>query len=64
MNWVDAESKIKPSINRVVLAYCPEWCDSGYQVCFWNGKVFMYEDQPNNNFHSYVDKWSIFLEAD
>jgi len=63
-NWVDSEAEVKPQVRRKVLAYCPAWCDSGYQVCFWDGKVFMYEEQPNNDFHTYVNAWTIFLEAE
>ena len=64
MAWVKSESNIKPDVGRVILAYCPEWSGMEYQVCMWNGRTFTYEEQPNEDFHEYVDSWSIFLEAD
>jgi len=63
MKWIDSEEEIKPLVGRIVLAYCPKWCDSGYQVCYLDGKVFRYDEQPNDEFHSYVNEWSIFLDA-
>ncbi len=64
MNWIDADSKIKPTKGRVVLCYCPEWCDTGYQAAQWNGQEFVYDEQPNDMFNTLVESWSIFLEAD
>lgn len=64
MDWIDIDSKIKPSINRPVLCYCPEWSELGYQVAEWNGKEFEYSEQPNDLFNGLVLKWNIFLEAD
>ncbi len=63
MRWIDSE-ELKPQVRRKVLAYCPGWCDSDYQVCYWDGKVFRYDEQPNNDFHIYVNQWAAFLEAD
>jgi len=63
MKWIDSE-EMQPPVRRKVLAYCPEWCDSGYQVCHWDGKVFRYDEQPNEDFHTYVNQWATFLEAD
>lgn len=64
MLWIDSESKVKPVVRQAILAYCPDWNDSGYQVCMWDGKVFMFDGQPNDDFHTYVNSWSIFLGAD
>ena len=65
MNWVSVESSIEPpKASRPLLCFCPKWCDNGYQVAFWNGKEFHYEDQPNENFSQHVEEWAIFLEAD
>jgi len=63
MKWIDSEEQIKPARLRPIIVYCPEWSLSGYQVCYWDGKVFRYDEQPNNDFHSYVTMWSIFLEV-
>lgn len=63
-NWIDSEDKVKPNVARTVLAYCPDWNNSGYQVCYWDGKVFRYDEEPNDDFHTYVNSWAIFMEAD
>lgn len=63
MNWMSVNG-VKPPKNRVLLCYCPEWCESGYQVAEWNGKRFVYEEEPNEIFDQHVKEWSIFLEAD
>jgi len=64
LNWIDADSEIKPQKERLLICYCPEWCSDEYQIARWNGKEFYYEGQPNDIFHSEVLKWSIFFEAD
>ena len=61
--WFDSEEQ-QPMVGRSVIAYCPDWNSSGYQVCYWDGKVFRYEEQPNDDFHTYVNQWSLILEAD
>jgi len=61
--WFDSEEQ-QPMVGRSVLAYCPDWNVSGYQVCYWDGKVFRYEEQPNDDFHTYVNQWSLILQAD
>ena len=63
-NWIDSEDEeMKPIVGRVVLAYCPEWNHSGYQICHWDGDEFKYEDQPNDDFNAYVKAWALFMEA-
>jgi hypothetical protein len=64
MNWIKVEDNIKPQIGRVVICYCPEWCSSGYQIAFWNGKEFYFDEQPNDMFNDLVESWTIFMEAD
>jgi hypothetical protein len=64
MNWNDGLPGVGFYKNRPVLCYCPEWNDSGYQVAFWNGKEFIYPEQPNERFGGYVERWALFLEAD
>jgi hypothetical protein len=64
VNWIDAKSKVKPQIGRVIICYCPEWSDSGYQVAEWNGREFTYADQSNDMFNDCVVSWSVFMEAD
>ena len=38
----------------MVLCRCPNWCESQYQIAYWNGKEFYYDDQPNDWFHENV----------
>ena len=64
LNWIGVKEKIKPQRERVLICYCPEWSEIGYQVAKWNGKEFYYDEQPNNDFNGLVEKWSIFYEAD
>jgi len=64
MNWIDIKSNIKPSIGRVVICYCPDWCSKEYQIAHWDGKNFCYEEQPNDMFNGYVKSWALFMEAD
>jgi len=64
VEWVGVESKIKPQVGRLVLCYCPEWNEEGYQVAVWKGKEFTYGGQPNEMFDGLVLSWNIFLEAD
>jgi hypothetical protein len=40
--------------DQMVIAKCPEWSDSGYQIAFWNGEEFFYDDQPNEMFNDDV----------
>lgn len=61
-NWIEV-SRDAPPRNRVLLAYCPEWCDGGYSVVKWNGRCF--EDESHgDDIHPYVIKWALFMEAD
>lgn len=62
-NWIDVDDKMKPPENRILNCYCPDWCNSSYQIAEWSGERFFYEDQPNNEFHDYVEQWTIFMEA-
>jgi len=65
MYWLENEDgEVKPKRGVIVLCYCPDWSDIGYQVAKWNGKEFYYEDQPNETFGSYVVSWAGFMEAD
>lgn len=47
----------KPPRYSFVLARCEEWNDSGYQVCFYNGKEFTYDEVPNDMFNDLVTEW-------
>jgi hypothetical protein len=40
--------------NQLVIARCPGWCSTGYQICNWNGEEFYYDDQPNDMFNEDV----------
>lgn len=62
MTWNDETQN--PPENRVLLAYCPDWCESGYQVCYFKNGKFKYDEQPNDMFDCYVEKWQLIFEAD
>lgn len=64
MQYISVKSKIVPPLNRVLLCYCPDWCETGYQVAYFDGKKFTYSDCPNNDFSENVISWKVFLEAD
>jgi hypothetical protein len=65
MSWIKISSGIVPPSERVLLCYCPEWNETGYQVAMWDkNKGFYYHEQPNDMFHDLVEEWSIFMEAD
>ena len=64
MKWISVEDERKPPVRRPVLLHCPDWCDSGYQVGYFNGKEFYFDEQPNDMFNDHVESWAIFLEAD
>ena len=63
MIWHVYDKNEKTPKNRLLLCYCPGWSDTGYQVAEFDGKIFEYEDQPNEGFHSFVEQWSFFTEA-
>lgn len=63
MDWIEVNKKERIPQARPLLCYCPKWCDGGYQVAYYNGRVFEYEDQPNDNFDQHVESWAMFLEA-
>jgi hypothetical protein len=64
MNWIKKKNVIKPPKGRPLLCYCPDWNDSGYQVAFWNGDRFWYNEEPNEYFDDEVIEWTLFLEAE
>jgi len=47
--------KLKTGI--LYLCYCPDWCETQYQIAKWNGKEFYYEGQPNDEFDSHVHSY-------
>ena len=57
-------ANVEPPKNRPIIAYCPDWCDMGYQACKWNGKEFYYDEQPNDMFHENVAAWALFMEVE
>lgn len=62
--WIPVTSEVKPEPFRHVIAYCPEWNQSGYEVCYWNGSQFWSDDACSDDFDGYVEQWSLFMEAD
>ena len=59
--WIRV-SDMKPARGDKVLCYCPDWCDTEYQIAMFDGKKFYYEDQPNDMFDGLVVAWSYFGE--
>jgi len=55
---------VEPPRTELLLCYCPEWCESGYQVAEYTGKRFYYAEQSNDMFDECVQKWSLFEEAE
>ena len=64
MKWIDVNSSVKPPENRVLLCYCPEWSETGYQVARWSEAGFYYYEEPNEQFGDLVEKWAVFETAD
>jgi hypothetical protein len=64
MKWIDVNSGELPPVEQPILCYCPEWSETGYQCCKWNGDVFYYDEQSSDNFNAHVEKWTLFFEAD
>ena len=54
----------EPVVDRNVLCYCPDWNESGYQVAYWDGISFLYDEQPNKYFNKYVISWAMFSKAE
>jgi len=64
MYWLNnVEDEVKPRIGQNVLCFCPDWCNSAYQVANWNGKRFEYDEMPNDMFDGLVVGWAAFMEA-
>ena len=64
VKWIDyTETAKNPPRERALLAYCPEWSGTGYEVVTWNGANFECE-LHGEEVHDYVKKWSLIFEAD
>ena len=48
------EQAKKLKYNQMVICRCPNWCSLGYQVAYWNGEMFEYDDDPNGGFNDHV----------
>ena len=60
MNFKDvnfSSSEDFPPRSVPLLVKCVAWCSSGYQVCYWSGSRFYYDEQQNNIFHDEVTGW-------
>lgn len=64
MNWNAVDENFPPPTDEPLLCFCPRWSDIGYQVATFNGKKFMYEDQPNDNFDMHVERWALFFKVE
>ena len=64
IEWFDYVANAKnPPCDRALLAYCPEFNRTGYEVVTWNGANFETE-LHGEDVHDYVLKWSLIFEAD
>ena len=64
LDWIDVNSSVKPPENRVLLCYCPEWSETGYQVARWSEETgFYYYEEPNEQFGDLIEKWAVFETA-
>jgi hypothetical protein len=64
ITWVKpTEANKKPPKNRPLLAYCPDFCEVGYEVVIWNGHHFSNE-LHGTAIHDYVQQWSLIYEAE
>lgn len=63
-NWFHITDSTRPMKGRLVLCYCPEWCNSGYQVAYFDEDQggFYYDEQPNSQFNDCVEAWSLLGE--
>ena len=48
-------AKVKLENGQMALCFCPDWCETRYQVAFWNGEKFDYPDATNDNFDANVE---------
>jgi len=39
---------------QLVICKCPDWCSEGFQIGYWNGREFDYDECPNNMFDETV----------
>lgn len=60
MNIWQPRSSVPPK-NRLLIAYCPDWSDLGYQICEYRNGKYYYPEQPNDMFDENVEKWSLLL---
>lgn len=44
----------KLEFNQKVICKCPHWNEEGFQIAFWNGDEFEFDDQPNYLFDKQV----------
>ena len=57
----ERRNKLPPRI-VYLLAKCEGWNESGYQVCYHDGKKFTYDECPNDMFDRYVTDWMLIAE--
>lgn len=50
----------KPDMGQLCICECPGWCSLGYQIAEWDGKQFIYPEQPNDDFNELVIGWMPF----
>lgn len=53
----------KNNTDLIYAVKCPDWCDSGYQVCFFRHGEFEYAEQPNDNFNECVTEWAVIADT-
>jgi hypothetical protein len=47
----------KPKEGKLLICYCPYWCELEYQIATYEDGSFDYPDSPNNKFDECVEGW-------
>jgi hypothetical protein len=64
MVWVKhTDANKAPTRGRLLLAYCPEWNNTGYAVVIWTGYAFKCETS-DVEITDYVIQWALILEVE
>jgi len=62
--WINCiDTRPNPPRHKPLLAYCPDFCETGYEVVTWDGHNFSTEVH-GTAIHDYVQQWSLIFEAE
>lgn len=42
---------------KLLICYCPNWCELEYQIAVYQDGKFDYPDSPNDKFDDHVKGW-------